>query len=314
MVNSEEEKTSQKVIFIGSGEFAIPILDKLIKSPNFEVLSIITQPDKPVGRKQNLEPTAIAKYCLKSNVEIPIQKPEKISLIYEFVKNLNSELIVVASYGQIIPEKILKLPKIASVNFHGSLLPKLRGAIPIQTSILLGFEETGVTLQKMIYEMDAGEIISQRRTKITKNDTSESLMQRLSIIAADMVENELLAFCFGEIVPTPQDHTKATFCYKDQLKKENAKITFDTDLEKVDRMVRAFYPWPVAWLEIDNKIIKIFKTGEFILGRQNDRLCFIKKDKKLYLNLASGLIEVTELQLEGKNRDLFKNYFFLTNF
>lgn len=302
-----------KTIFIASGEFAVPLLDKLLNSPNYEVEAVVTQPDKPVGRKQTLEPTEVGKYCAKLDLEIPILRPEKISSIYDYLKDLNPDLLIVASYGQIIPSKILELPQIASTNFHGSLLPKLRGAIPVQSSILLGLTETGVTLQKMVYEMDAGDIIGQRNIQIDKKDTTETLMQKLSEFAADMLEKELLKFCSGQIITTPQDHTQATFCYKDELKKENAEIKFETNLNQVIRMVRAYYPWPIAWVSIDGKTIKIFKAGEVIPGKEKDEVCFVKKDKKLYLNLYSGLVEVLELQMEGKRRDSFKNYFFLTN-
>jgi methionyl-tRNA formyltransferase len=304
-----------KIGFIGSGNFGIPIIKTILNSNFYDVKFIITQPEKPSGRKGRLEPTDIAKFIEKNFPNIEVFKPEKIKDIKDDIENYELDIIVVASYGQIIPNLILNLPKKGCVNFHGSLLPLLRGAVPVQMAILNGMQTTGVTLQKMVYEMDAGEIIATRETSIRSDDTTESLMSRLGLYAAEMVEKEMLEFLNNEgFVTRSQNEAEATFCYKSNISKDRAQIHFTDNWSKIDRMVRAFYPWPVAWIEHkDFGKIKIFKTAGFIKKSGNTELKFIKSNKKLYLTIQDGDLEIVELQLEGKKRDKYQNYFFLAN-
>ncbi len=317
MKNMDDQYSKKfKVGFIGSGYFGIPILDKILDSKFYELKVVITQPDKPTGRYKQLEGTDISKFLDNKNFKLTILKPYKIKDLESELKQINLDLLVVASYGQIIPEKIINLPKLGSVNFHGSLLPKFRGAVPVQMAILQGCSTTGVTLQKMTFEMDAGDIIAQRMISIDKDDTTESLMKNLGDTASLMVDKELLDYLQNpNFKLIQQNHSLATYCYKSDIDKSKAQITFEKPFELVERMVRAFFPWPIAWvLHKKYGMIKIFKIGEFVQSEsETSELHFIKKNKKLYMQIKEGIIEVIELQAEGKKRDNFKNYFFLVD-
>lgn len=303
-----------KTIFIGSGEFAVPILNKLLQSDLIEITCVISQPDKPVGRKQILTPTPVSEFLQKNSIKINLETPAKIRLEAENLLNkYQPELIIVASYGQIIPENILNYPKYKALNIHGSLLPELRGAVPVQMSILNGVNKTGVTIQRMVYQMDAGPIVALREVELTNKETSDLLMDQLGSLGAELLIETLPKWIEGKIEEVPQNEMDATYCYKDDIAKHKAEITFETDINLAERMVRAFYPWPIAWVKYNNKFIKIYSAviGTTITGLNN--LKFIKKDKKLYLGLKNGSLEILELQEEGKKRGGFKNYFYLSD-
>lgn len=301
-------------IFMGTSDFAVPILEAALDDPFLNVLAVVTQPDRPVGRHQDLTPPAVKQFLINRNLSIDIIQPEKIREISEeLITKYNPELILVASYGQIIPNNLLDYPKYKALNFHGSLLPKLRGATPVNMAILQGFEKTGVTLQVMAEKMDVGDIISTREYILKNEETAESLMQELSKLSVDILKNDLKNWIDGKIQPIKQDDSEATYCSKDDISKESAEIKFETDVDLAERMVRAFYPWPVAWFNLPEKgRVKIFKaikspnqsTGNFELTRDRD---------KLFLNLKDGTLEILQLQLEGKKGDFAKNYLYLAN-
>ncbi len=303
-----------KTIFIGSGEFAVPILDKLLQSDLIEITCVISQPDKPVGRKQILTPTPVSEFLQKNSIKISLETPVKIRLEADNLLNkYQPELIIVASYGQIIPESILNYPKYKALNIHGSLLPELRGAVPVQMSILNGLSKTGVTIQRMVYQMDAGPIVGLKEIELNNKETSDLLMDKLGNLGAELLIQILPKWIDGQIQEVPQNEMGATYCYKDDIAKNKAEITFETDIDLAERMVRAFYPWPIAWVKYNNKFIKIYSAivSTPIPGLENLR--FIKKDKKLYLGLKNGSLEILELQEEGKKRGEFKNYFYLAD-
>lgn len=314
-----------RTIFIGSSDFGIPTLKTLLELDYIDLVAVITQPDRPVGRKQVLNPTQIKQFISSTyNLErktIDIITPEKLNKVAdEVLAKYKPDLIVVAAYGQIISKKILNYPKYGALNLHGSLLPKLRGAVPVQMSILHGFNETGVTLQKMVYALDAGDIISIRKIKLNMRETTEELMNKLSLLSSRIIREDLKKWIDGEIAAIPQDESEATFCDKTDLAKENAEIRFETDVVVAKRMVRAFYPWPIAWFTIPNgkykgKKVKIFKAEVYKKKEhksQNQKLDLTKESKKLVLQLNGGAIVLEELQLEGKRRDNSQNYLYLT--
>lgn len=300
-------------MFIGSGEFAVPILDSLLKNELIDLVCVITQPDKPVGRKQVLTPTPVGEFLQKNSIKVICETPAKIRIEAESLLNkYQPELIIVASYGQIIPESILSYPKYKALNLHGSLLPELRGAVPVQMSILNGLEKTGVTIQRMVYEMDAGPIVAKQEVELKNTETTDILMDKLAHLGAALLTDILPKWINGQIQEIPQNESDSTYCYKDDISKNKAEITFETDLDTAERMIRAFYPWPVAWIKYQGKMVKIFSGIVSDLKENSSELKFIKKDKKLFLVLQTGCIEVLELQIEGKNRDSFKNYLFLS--
>lgn len=313
-----------KTIFLGSGEFAVPVLECLLNLEFIDLQCVVTQPDKPVGRKQELEPTEVGKYASSKNIELI--KSEKIRAEAQAILDkYQPELIIVASYGQIIPNVMLDYPKYKCLNLHGSVLPKLRGAVPVQMAILNGFETTGVTLQVMAPAMDVGAIVATLETSIDKEETSEGLMSKLAKLAVKILENDLQKWINGDIKPVEQIEENATYCYKEDLSKEKAEIRYETDVNLAERMIRAFYPWPIAWIRMhDGKTLKIYKArfddllsqnvSDFHKLNKHENVPFIMRaDKNLYLVLNNGVLELNEIQLEGKNRRAASEYFFLAN-
>lgn len=307
-----------KTIFIGTSEFAIPILKKISELDYIDLNLIVTQPDKPFGRKQKLKAPALKTWANENLHTINILQPEKIKKIsQEILNTYEPELIIVASYGQIIPNNMLEYPKFKCLNIHGSVLPKLRGAVPIQRAILDGMSSTGVTLQKMVQKMDKGDIISIREIDIEQKDTTESLFRKLEKLSVQMLNDDLIKWVNGEIAPIPQDELEVTYCGRDDISKQNAEVQFNTDIDLVERMVRAFYPWPVAWFMIpegkyQGKRIKIFKS-KIHSQKINPEFGLEKVDGKLVLNLKNGCLEILELQLEGKKRRGGEEYFYLVD-
>lgn len=300
-------------IFIGSGNFGIPALKELFKLEFINVVAVITQPSRPSGRKQELTPTPVKKFILDSKIKIDLLEPEKLKDESDSIlEKYKPELIIVASYGQMIPDNIINYPKYKCFNLHGSLLPILRGAVPVPISILQGLEETGVTMQVMVKELDAGPILSIRRYKIKPDETAASLMNVLAEKAAAIVKEDINCFIRNEITYVDQEHNLASYCYKADLTREKAEIKFETDVALAERMVRAFNPDPVAWVKLENgKELKIF-SAELYSKESNEFLSIEQKGKDLILNLKNGSLKLLELQLEGKKRDSFKNYYFLT--
>jgi len=243
------------IIFIGTSSFAITTLEELIEN-GYEILAVITAPDKPVGRKQELTPSPIKEIALKYNL-LTFQ-PEKISEVEKEISQLKPDLIITSSYGQIIPKNILDIPKKESLNLHPSLLPKYRGPSPIQTAILNGEKVTGITIIKMDEKMDHGPIIAQQETNINPDDTYESLEDKLSEEITKLLIEILPRYFKNKIQPEIQDESRAT--YTKILTRDDGKIDLKENAEEIERKVRAFSPWPGTWTEINNQRVKILKV------------------------------------------------------
>jgi len=249
------KRKKQKIIFIGTSLFAIATLEKLIEN-NYEILTVITAPDKPVGRKQEVIPSPVKEIALKYNLSI--LQPEKIGKIEKEISQLEPDLMIIASYGQIIPQDILDIPRKGTLNLHPSLLPKYRGPSPIQTSILNGDEKTGTTIMLVDEKMDHGSIIAQEETIIDHDDTYESLENKLSEQSANLLIQILPRYFKNKIRPKIQDENNAT--YTKILTREDGKIDLEKNIQETERKVRAFYPWPGTWTEINSQRIKILKV------------------------------------------------------
>jgi len=309
------------VLFIGTGKFAIPILEGLVRSDVVEIVGIVTQPDKPVGRKQELTPGPVGKWVATSGnlikLETPVYKPQKLREESEkILSETNPELIVVASYGQMVPDNMLNEPKYGGLNVHGSLLPKLRGAVPVQMAILQGLEKTGITIQKMVKELDAGPIVDSVEVKVHNTDTTKELMENMAIKGRDLLIDVIPKWIDGSIESVEQDDSKASYTYKSDISKEKVEILYDTPVETAERMVRAFSPWPIAWFTLNGKRVKVFRAEiggkeAVINGNNLSELGLIRLEKKLFLQLEDGVLELLELQLEGKKRREAKEYLYL---
>ena len=292
-------KASKKIriIFMGTPDFAVPGFKSLINESSFEIVGVFTQPDKPIGRQQILNLPPIKKVALENS--IPVFQPEKIKTEIETIKNLQPDLIVVIAYGKIIPQSILDIPTYGCVNVHASLLPKYRGAACLNAPILNGDTETGVTIMKMEAGLDTGPILRQTKLKLVGDENLETVHDELAELGANFLIETLQDFMAGKIIPQIQDETQAS--YIKTLKKEDGKIDWSKSAIEIERLVRAYNPWPGTYTQSDGKIIKIIAAKNNIL-KINDH-----KSGEVFLNegnlavqCGQDAIVILKLQLEGK--------------
>lgn len=307
-----------KIIFWGTPKFAAVILDFLIKN-NYQPITVVTAPDKPVGRhayrqagKQILTPSPVKELAIK--YDIPILQPKKLRENSEFksqILDLNPDLFIVAAYGLILPKELLDVPKYGSLNVHPSLLPKYRGASPIQATILSGDQETGVTIISMDQEMDHGDIVATSKFKLQNSKLNyEELSKELANLGAKLLIEILSKWLNGEIKPVAQDHSKATFTKI--IKKDDGRIDWSKSAEEIERQIRAFNPWPSAYSQLiindkqrTTKRLKIIKA-DILDGPSIDRRqlevgqVFLAENKNLAVTCGKNALILEEIQLEGK--------------
>lgn len=284
-----------RTILIGTARFAAEIFKKTypVLKDRFNIISIITAPDKLVGRKQVLSPSPVKKWALRANLRVlePIKIADS-SFINE-IKGLNPDLIILCAYSQFIPKEILEIPKYGSLNIHPSLLPKYRGASPIQTAILNNDTETGVTLMLMDEKMDHGSIISNSKIQISK-PTYEELEDELIDVAIDLLICTLFDYVHGKIKPRPQDHSKATFCKL--IKKQHGKIGWSKSAKQIEAQIRAFNKWPTAYTN-DLKILKAEILNE---NRNKKPGKVFTENKELMIQTGNGILILKQVQPQGK--------------
>lgn len=288
----------KRVCFMGTPQFAVAILDALVQS-DIEVVAVVSQPDKKVGRKQILQATPVKERALYYN--IPVLQPIKIKESLEELKELNLDLIVTCAYGQFIPESILNTPKYGSVNIHASLLPKYRGGAPIHKAIINGETETGITIMRMVKKMDAGDIIFQESCPIYEEDDFGSLHDRLQEVGSNMIEKYLDKLFDFELKTQTQDESLVSFSYN--ITSEEEFVNFNDSVKNVVNKIRGLNPWPVAHSIIDNKKVKLFKAVKSDLTSDLDvgTVIGLYQDG-LAVKVKDGVIIIKELQVEGKNR------------
>jgi len=292
-----------KLIFAGTPDFAVPGFKAMLADKDLKILAVITQPDKPVGRKQILTPSAIKIEAQKNN--IPVWQPNKVADIKEEIGRANPDLAVLIAYGQIIPPEILDIPRFGWVNVHGSLLPRWRGAACLQAPILSGDKKTGVTIMKIAKGLDTGPILKQTEIKIDSEETAETLHDKLANLGAKILPDTIKNYINGKIKPKPQDNEKAS--YAPTLKKEDGKIDWQKKAEEIERMTRAFYPWPGTWtnwqsgktcLHRQVKIISVspapLKINSYKIGQT------FLHNGKLAVQCGQNALIIKKLQMEGK--------------
>ena len=286
-----------RTIFMGTPEFSLPGLASLSAAPNFEIVGIFTQPDKPFGRKQVLTPPPVKEFALKHDLKI--FQPQKIKLEVETIKNLQPDLIVVIAYGKIIPPEILSIPKYTCINVHASLLPRYRGAACLNAPILNGDSETGVTIMQMEAGLDTGPILRQGIIKLTGTETLEIVHDKLSALGAELLVPTLNDFIAGKITPQIQDDSQAS--YIKTLKKEDGKIDWTKPAPEIERMVRAYNPWPGTYTTNNNKIIKLISVEHEILKSNDHKIgeSFLANGR-LAIQCGQDSLVILRLQLEGK--------------
>jgi len=293
---------NMKIVFMGTPKFAAHILEGLLQN-NYNIVGVVTQPDKEVGRKKILTFSDVKEVALKYN--LPVFQPIKIRNDFENILSLNPDLIITSAYGQIIPKEILDFPKFKCINTHGSLLPKYRGGAPIQRSIINGEEETGMTIMYMNEKMDEGDIISQKAIKIELEDTNATIFDKLSGLALNMLL-ELLPNV-ESIKAFPQDHLKAT--YSPNLKKEDEYINFNLNTLTVYNHIRGLLDNPGAYSILENKKYKFHKVNYRITNKDCSCQAIGLVDNKFAIGTSDGEILVELIQPEGKNIMPAKDFF-----
>lgn len=286
------------VIFMGTPDFAVPCLQRLIDDGH-NVSAVFSQPDKPKGRGYKMVMTPVKELAVK--YDIPVYQPQKIKgndEVFEVIESLEPDIIVVVAYGKILPKRILDAPKLGCVNIHASLLPKYRGAGPIQWSVINGEKVTGVTSMFMAEGLDTGDMILKLSTEIGEDETSGELHDRLSEIGAECLSQTMKLFEENRVERIKQDDSLS--CYAPMLEKSMGKIDFSWDKQRLHNLVRGMSPWPGAYTYIDSKLLKVHKAriAEGIKGGEGELL----DEKKFIVGCSDGAMEFLEVQLEGAKR------------
>lgn len=289
-----------KVIYMGTPDFAVPCLERLVKD-GFDVVCVVTQPDKPKGRKQELSPSDVKVKALELGLHVYQPATLKTQDAYDYLSKFEPDYIIVAAYGKILPKNILDLPKYACINVHGSLLPKYRGAAPIQRSVLAGDDVTGVTTMLMNEGLDTGDMLLKSEYRIDINATAGEVFDALANASPDLLMKTIEMFTKGEITPEKQNEEDST--YAAMLSKDEAVIDWSKSALEIHNLIRGMSPWPVAYTCLDGKKLKIYsscltdeKTG-LDVGK-------VKEDKDSIL-VACGdgmILSLTSVQLEGSKR------------
>ncbi len=287
-----------KIVFMGTPDFAVPILEALIDKYN--VRAVVTQPDKEVGRERILKPTPIKEVANKNM--ILVLQPTKIREEYDEILALEPDLIITCAYGQIIPKALLDAPRLGCINVHASLLPKLRGGAPIHRAIINGFSKTGITIMYMNEGMDKGDIIKEREIAIEDTDTAESLHDKLSILGRDLLMDTLPSIIDGTNERVKQDESLATYGFN--ITREDEHISFDKTSRQVYNQIRGLNSWPGAYALYDDKVLKVWASRvgeEYAPLKENGTIIAIYEDG-FGVKTSNGEIIITEVQPEGKKK------------
>jgi len=294
-----------KIIFLGTPDFAVPSLRALYENGH-EILAVVCQPDK-AGNRGKVSFCPIKVFALEHN--IPVLQFEKIRRDgVEILKDLAPELMITCAYGQIISQEILDIPKYGVINVHGSLLPKYRGASPIQQAVLDGEKETGITIMKTVYAVDAGDILLVEKTQIGENETAGELFDRLAEIGGNAILKAVKLIEKGKAIYIPQEHDKATFCK--MLTKEEGRISFDMNYNQISSFVRGMNPWPSAFTFINDKLFKIHQISYFDYNGNEEvgTILFASAKKGLIIKIKDCAISLDIIQPEGSKRMSSKDY------
>jgi methionyl-tRNA formyltransferase len=296
---------SLDLVFCGTPRFAVPTLEKLVEA-GFRIHLVVTQPDRPKGRGLELVQSPVKESTLKLN--LPITQPDRIKTNDEFraqLTTLKPDAIIVVGYGRIIPQWMLDLPPLGNINLHASLLPKYRGAAPIQWAIANGETVTGVTTMRIDAGLDTGEILQQRELAITPDDTAETLAPRLAAIGADLTVETLHGLQASSIHPRPQDNSRATLA--PILKKEDGLVDFSRSAAEIYNRIRGFQPWPGAHTKFRGKTLQITKARPATDAVPQAELRLIA-DRLLAGCGHNTSLELLELQMEGKKRSPARDF------
>ena len=292
-------------VFFGTHNFAATILQGLIDSGLFDIQLVITQPDRPVGRKQEVQKSPVKLLAEKHNLQLAQPSSLKTFDFTDFKDFM--DLGVVAQYGLIIPERVLNLPKMGIINVHTSLLPRYRGASPIQTALMNGETQTGVTIMKMDAGLDTGPIILQKPLDIAENDTYTTLDKKMAKIAVLGLLEAIPDYISGALQPIPQDNSLAT--HTKQLTREDGRVDWQKTAQEIYNKWRGLTPWPGVWTTFKNRRVKLLKIKPVIdIKDIKDIGYWILKNDKIIIRCSQDAIEIEELQVEGKNKQTAKEF------
>jgi methionyl-tRNA formyltransferase len=290
-------KDKINVIFMGTPEFSLNVLDMLIKNTN--VIAVVTQPDKIVGKNKEKSFTPVKKLAMENN--ILVLQPDKIRKEYDEVINLKPDLIVTCAYGQIIPEVILDCPRLGCINVHASLLPKLRGGSPLHHALIDGYDKTGVTIMYMDKGMDTGDIITQEEIDILKTDTVGTIHDKLSVMGSELLLKTLPSIINGTNQRIKQDDNLATYCHN--ITHEEEIIDFNKSVVEIFNQVRGMNPYPVAYFTLNNIIYKVYEVDYEETDKYSNKACgevVIQDKNNLVIKASNGLIYLKKIKKEGK--------------
>ncbi|MFD2655269.1 methionyl-tRNA formyltransferase [Gracilibacillus thailandensis] len=289
----------KKIIFMGTPDFAVPVLEGLIKE-DYHIDLVVTQPDRPRGRKKILTPPPVKAAAEKH--DIPVFQPEKIKDDYEEIKKRNPDLIVTAAFGQILPKGLLEIPKFGCINVHASLLPKLRGGAPIHYAILEGHDKTGISIMYMAEKLDAGDVISQKEVTIEDNDDVATLHDKLSELGADLLLETIPSIFSGEANRKPQDDSQTTFA--PNITRDQEKIDWTQPQQDVYNRIRGLHPWPVAFTTWNGKVLKVYQAAKVnkTTNEQAGSVIDISEEGLLVATGDHKAIQLTVVQPAGKKK------------
>jgi methionyl-tRNA formyltransferase len=293
-----------RVLFIGTGEIGVPVLHSILDSREHELVGVVTQPDKPVGRAQRIEAPAI-KAALKDSA-LPILQPPRIKTedAIREIRGLAPDVIVVMAYGQILPRSVLEIPRIACLNLHASLLPRHRGAAPIQAAIVAGDRESGISVMYMDEGLDTGDVLLQTRLELSPEETGGSLHDRLAQIAPDALHEALAQLQRGHAPRVPQDSSAATYAPK--LEREHGRVQWTESAALIERKIRAFNPWPGAFAILCDEAgrerkLKIF-SAKVVPGEKTAPAEILSAPDSITIAANDAALSLGEIQIEGKRR------------
>lgn len=301
---------SKKIVFMGTASFSLKVLQMLLEN-KYDVVGVVTQPDRYVGRKKVLTMSDVKQEALKH--DIPVLQPERIRNDYQAVLDLNPDLIITAAYGQIVPTAVLEAPRLGCVNVHASLLPLYRGGAPVHRAIIDGRKETGVTIMYMAEKMDAGDIISQKSTPITDDDNLEIVYDRLTDIGAELLKDTLPSIFDETNDRIPQNPEEVV--YAPIIKREDERLDWNKTAREIFNHVRGLYPLPGTFTTYNGQVVKIYKgeihncpnAKEHHKDEKNGTIVKIFKDA-IGVKVEDGVFIITEIQLSGKKRMSVKDY------
>lgn len=296
-------KQSLKLVFMGTPEISAEVFEAMILD-GYNFVGLVAQPDRPVGRKGLLEKVPTKVVAEKYN--IPVFQPLKIRKDYAFMEELKPDVIITLAYGQIVPQGLLDIPQYGCLNLHGSLLPKYRGAAPIQYALINNEKVTGMTLMGMVAAMDAGPIYATKEVVIDEEDNSTSLFKKMAVAAKELVLEKLPDYIDGKLPGREQDDTQATFC--PTIKPEEERIDLSKDVNEINSWIRGLSDHPGAYFMLEDKKLKVFKA-KVINNNEGNVGEIVRADKGgLVVQLKGGQLSLLELQKEGKNKMDYKSF------